>query len=733
VNVLGDDIQNKGGDGAWTVVNDDAQARELLAYLTDPSPQGGGISGTFGPFGIDTETEGVDPRSESPCGRGRIVCWSIAWPDFRLGTHPRGFNLARRAFLWADQLHVFKDWLEDHRVPKVGHNIFSFDRHVFLNAGINLRGIVGDTLRMSRFLNADKGAEHGLKSLMERVLGYRPVGEYRQLFSRHRAAPVTDQGEVTETWRKVAGYRVPTVIGGPVQRVYESQELIPLSEIPRDYPWLLPTLYDYASLDAKATLELFLFFRTLLQKRPAKRLGGGDHGTMWDLYERWWNCNLLQATEYERAGVDIDDAICQSAVAKIDADMGPLEGVIAAWAPGVNWRSSKQYTEFLYERKRFRVPPYCGSKPEAAKRTPRGKRPGDFVALTWIADQTSTGPEDKAGLRAVLAFKKLQTERRFAAELPLFKAPHDGRLHTVLAPEADTGRYSARNPALQQIPKADRYKVRKAFVAPPGHSLIVADYSQLEMYVLAHFCKAVYCDDTVEQLLASGDMHGSMAIRCWPEKLKGLTPADLKHHPDPGVRFLREAAKSVGYGLNYGKTAAGLGVGIRQNGEPIGTAAAQQILDAYYAAVPSLPKLQAWFIEYAREHWGVHTLLGRFRPLVDVQSDDDWARGEGERAALNTPIQGSAHDIVATAMLRLNTSREPDLIARGWFHEELADLGAVGTLQVHDELQWRVPSQNAERAAAIVKAGMERPFTTDVLLVPLKADVCIAPSWGAAK
>jgi DNA polymerase-1 len=187
----------------------------------------------------------------------------------------------------------------------------------------------------------------------------------------------------------------------------------------------------------------------------------------------------------------------------------------------------------------------------------------------------------------------------------------------------------------------------------------------------------------------------------------------------------------VGYGLFYGKSAVGLGIGIRdEHNVPIGTAAAQLILDAYHAAVPALAKLQRYFIDYGLEHWGIHTLLGRFRPVPDIHSEDQWRRGEAERQLLNTPIQGSAHDVVATAMLRTNTVRAECLVSAGHFHSELADLGAVGVLQVHDELQWRVPADNADRAAALVKHAMENPFEPGVFSVPLKADVHVCDNWG---
>lgn len=705
--------------GGWKVIEDQAAAEALLTKLRKLP----------GPFGLDTEV--IVDIDKSPVGNGRIVCWSVAWaedPPEVLGHHQRGMPICQRAFLWADSLELFKPWLEDHTVPKVGHNIFSFDRHQFLNHGINLQGIVGDTLRMSRFLNADSSAQHGLKSLMERVMGYVPVGEYKQLFGRTKASDVEDLGEPHLTRRKIIGEFVPSLEGGPHQRLFNASELIPLDQVRTLYPWLLPTLYDYASLDAKATLELFYFFRELLKARPAKCLGDTTTESLWELYTRWWNPGLLQLTEWERAGVDVDLERCATSSATLDIDIAAQERIIKAWSGDVNWRSGPQGPKFLYQTKRFKVPPYCGSKLEAAKRTKRGKFPGDFVALTYIADDASTGPEDKAGIRAVLAWRALVKAKQYTDTFKEYISPLDGRVHTILAPEADTGRLSSKAPALQQIPKRDKYKVRRAFVAPPGYSLIVADYSQLELYIAAHFMKVICHDDTMERMLASGDMHSEMARKAWPGELRGLSPEQVRSH------IRRDHAKAVGYGLFYGKTAQGMGISIRdEHGAPIGTSAAQDILDAYHAAVPALAKLQRYFIEYAREHWGVHTLLGRFRPIAAVNSEDQWMRGEGERAALNTPIQGSAHDVVASAMLSTNTTQFPELAALGYFHQGLADLGAVGLLQVHDELQWRVPMAHAEAAAVLVKQGMENPLPPGTLSVKLKADVHVAPNWSAAK
>jgi DNA polymerase-1 len=674
-----------------------------------------------GPFGLDTETVDCNPRTQSPVHTAKLVCWSLAW-------YEPGAEDANRAFLWADSLPVFKRWLENWRVPKVGQNLYTYDRHVFFNVGITLRGIVGDTQVISRLLSLTN--EHGLKFHMESTLGYEPVGEFRELFTKP-VIKLVDEPEETAR-RKVGGKFISTLFSGPRSEILDRKETVPLDEIRFKRRELLETLYDYASFDAKATLELYTFFKRRLKAREATGLCGIKIGKLADLYSKWWNCQSLLLTRYERAGVSIDLAACTAECAVLDKQIAALQVELAPWAAGVNLASSKQLAEFLYTTKGFEVPRYCGSSLGAVKRTQFGKQPTDLVALSNLEHDRSISLEDRAHLRNLVTLKGLVKSRQFASKFGQYLCKITGRVHTVLSPEAETGRLSSKNPALQQIPK--KGALRKAFVAAPGHKLIVADFSQLELFVLAHFTKKLFGCTVLEGLLAAGDMHSEMALRCWPDKLQGITAAEIKGHKDPSVRALRDAAKAVGYGINYGKTAAGLGLSLRgTDGLPIGTEAAQEILDAFNNAIPSIARFQKFAIEYARKHYGIHTLLGRFRPLPEINSEEKWIRLKSERAALNTPIQGSAHDVVLTAMLRLNTYPEPELELRGWFCPELAELKARAILQVHDEIQWEVPTANAEAAAVIVKQIMESPLKPGVLLVPLKADVAIANNWGDAK
>ncbi len=182
---------------------------------------------------------------------------------------------------------------------------------------------------------------------------------------------------------------------------------------------------------------------------------------------------------------------------------------------------------------------------------------------------------------------------------------------------------------------------------------------------------------------------------------------------DDGTFTIRRGDRIAltGNSVNYGKTEVGLGADIRdEDGEPIGPVAARAILHQYFSAYPGILKYHKWAKSYVKANGYVRTIGGRYRFLPDIRSPVGARRGEAERAALNTPIQGSAADVVCKAMLRSNTLPIPDMIKLGYFDEELYDLGARLVMQIHDELVWRVPYCNAQRAMERITYHMERPF-----------------------
>ena len=651
------------------VIEDRETARKAcLGLLTVP-----------GPFGVDCETIGIDPTKEAPgSGKGRIFCWSIAFRKSPAAT-------IERVYLSRDTLPEFKAWLEDPRVKKVGHNIFGFDRHMFLNEGIHLDGICGDTLHMSKLSYNHPDMRHGLKPLSESILGYKMQG-YKDLFSRPKQLlPKTYK---KETKRTVDG--VPTIFWpGTVGRFSKSTELIPLDELPENYPQRMETLYDYASLDAQCTLELYHYFKGKLLDTAWR-----PESSLFDFYEQVWNPALHVLGAAERNGMFLDAEVCSVALEEMGTQVISQAERLTEWLGDINIRSPKQLSEFLYVYKDYPVPPICGSL-KAVKRTKRGERPTSEAAIQWLADNT----EDGDWFRLLIEHRKMLKEVK-RVETFLEHRDEGGRVHYSLSPSTDTGRLAARNIPIQQVPKAG--DLRKAFKASPGHQLIVADYSQLELYLLAHFLKKLFGDEVLGDRLMSGDVHTATA-------------------EDLGLD--RDTTKAVIYSVNYGKGYKGLAaqLGI----EPYEAAG---ILEVFHAGIPTIKKFHSWCEGYAGRNGYIRTLLGRYRWIPELGSDDKFEYGVGYRKSINTPIQGSAADLVTMAMLKTNV--EPGNGAP--VNEELRALGARFLCQVHDELIFEVPEENAEAAKEIVISCMEHPLEKD-LHFPTPVNATICGSWADGK
>jgi len=683
--------------GIWNI-RTEADVDVLLSVLND----------TDHPVGVDTETIGVDPTSESPVGRGRIFCWSLAFIDPELGKHETGVPLAQRVFLPGWTLERLTPWLESD-LPKVGHGIFEFDKHLFANQGIQLGGILADTVHMSRLLQADKNKPNGLKHLMSTFLGYE-LGAFKELFSRPTALPPdkkqSQQVEGKQSYKKIDGYRVPTYTapGDCWVRFNDSPSQIPLDELWEYYPKLRNTLVDYASLDAKATLELYFYLKAKLADR-------------WRVYQNLIHPSLYALYDISRRGIRLDTNTCTAGLAQAENEIAQAKEVLEAWAPGVNWASPTQVSALFYTHKSFPVPRQVGSL-KASRGNTEGKLSTDEGALHWLHDNVKA-PADRAGLEALIKLRKAGKYATYLRDLPT-KADANGRIHTKLSPSTDTGRLSSSCPNLQQIPTSDGYSIRKAFIPDKGSSFVVADFSQLEMYVLAHYLIDYFDDRRLANDLLTGDIHTATAHRAWP----GF-PADQHKH-------YRDMAKTLNYAVNYGKSASGLGWQIRDaQGSPIGREAAQSLLDAYFKGYPAIQHYQRIFKERAHRNLGVPTLLGRWRPLEGINAtkvrsaneDDAKARrklqGNRERQAINTPIQGSAADIVTSALIKCH--RDP----------ELAQYHAYMVLQVHDELIFEVPTEFAGPALERIVYLMEHPV--DCLLVPLKVDAKICSNWAEGK
>jgi DNA polymerase-1 len=265
---------------------------------------------------------------------------------------------------------------------------------------------------------------------------------------------------------------------------------------------------------------------------------------------------------------------------------------------------------------------------------------------------------------------------------------------------AATGRLSSSDPNLQNIPikTALGREIRAAFIAEPDHVLISADYSQIELRVLAHLAG----DETLIDAFRRGDdIHDQTAA-----KVFGADSALDTHQQ-------RATAKMINYALLYGKTAFTLA-------KDIGTTpqAAQQIIDAYFAGFPRVRAFIDKTLADARTSGVVKTMFGRRRLTPELNSRDFQRRSAAEREAVNMPIQGTAADILKKAMIDL--------------HRELTASGSRTRmiLTVHDELLFEAPREEAERAAAMVKERMESAVA---LAVPLTVDVGVGENWREAK
>ncbi|BDA48148.1 probable DNA polymerase I at C-terminar half [Coccomyxa sp. Obi] len=303
------------------------------------------------------------------------------------------------------------------------------------------------------------------------------------------------------------------------------------------------------------------------------------------------------------------------------------------------------------------------------------------------------------------------------------------RVHCSLNINTETGRLSARRPNLQNQPalEKDRYKVRKAFTAEPGKTLVVADYGQLELRLLAHMAN---CASMLQAFRLGGDFHSRTALGMYDhikaaidrgECLLEWDSVDGSKAPVPLLKDMfgseRRKAKVLNFSIAYGKTAHGLS---RDWGTSLEEA--KDTVDRWYS---DRPEVMHWQKEqrHLAEHEGyVCTILGRRRQLPDARSPNQKAKGHALRAAINTPIQGSAADVATAAMLSI--ARCPELKEMGW----------TMLLQVHDEVILEGPKETAERAQQLVVQHMEKPFEgSNPLRVDLVVDSNIADTWYEAK
>ncbi len=448
---------------------------------------------------------------------------------------------------------------------------------------------------------------------------------------------------------------------------------IPFAQAP------LARLLDYAGERSDLALQMAGPLRELLKKEELERL-----------YEDLERPLVPVLVDIERAGIRIDGAALASQSGNIEAELGRLAAKIYEYAgEEFNINSPKKLSEILFDK--------LGMRTETIRRTTKTKAQSTAFE---VLEELALGHELP---RLILEWRGLmKLKGTYIDALPQLVHPETGRVHTCFNQAvAATGRLSSSDPNLQNIPIRTEVgrEIRRAFVADRGNVLISADYSQIELRVLAHLSNE---DTLIDAFSRNEDIHDRTAA-----KVFGQTSGLSAHE-------LRRRAKIINYALLYGKQAFTLskdiGVSVQE---------AEAFIKAYFAGFSSVRQFLDDLLAETRATGVVKTMFGRRRMMPDLNSRNYQMRAQAERMTMNFPIQGSAADILKKAMIDV--------------HQALPSVAggkARMILTVHDELLFEAPKEAADETAALVTEVMEKAVP---LKVPVTVDVGIGENWKEAK
>jgi DNA polymerase-1 len=389
--------------------------------------------------------------------------------------------------------------------------------------------------------------------------------------------------------------------------------------------------------------------------------------------------------QMERTGIMLDQRVLGRLAGELSKQADVLRGrIIAAAGRPFNPDSPKQLAVVLFDE--LKLP--------AAKKTKTGPSTDSSVLEELAVEHELPA--------LVLDYRKLtKLLGTYLTALGQYVLPRDGRVHTSFHQTGTvTGRLSSSDPNLQNIPirTEEGRMIRSAFVAPEGCALLSADYSQVELRVLAHFCG----DETLRAAFAEGqDIHRTVAAEVFGVRADEVTPD------------MRAKAKTVNFGIIYGQTAYGLSVSLR-----IPRKDASAFIDRYKARFPKIDEFLAQCVSQAKRQGYVETIFGRRRRVPDIESKNPQTRSLAERLAINSVVQGSAADLIKQAMV--NIARRIDAESRP----------SRMLLQIHDELVFEVPEQAVEAEREMIVHEM---ISAIALSVPLKVDVGVGLNWMEAK
>lgn len=588
-------------------------------------------------FAFDTETIGLGGDAEL-CGL------SFAWKANH-GVYVPIRSPEPDTHLTREQvLTALSPILEDADRPKIGHNL-KYDLLVLRHAGVQARGAAFDTM-IAAFLCGAPGL--GMDDLALGELG-------------HTCVPITD----------LIGHK-PTRKSDPPQK---SMDQVPLDLVT-----------PYAAEDADITFRLYEKLKLRMKTLGVQRLAEDVEMPLVEVL-----------TDMQFHGIRVAPDILREQREKLAARADELRReVLDAAGFDFNPDSTKQLGEALFETLHF----------PKLKKTKTGYST-DAETLEKLADMDAEElekvPEEARAIPELLVEYRTLTKLvgTYFQNLIDARGP-DGRVRASFHQTgAATGRLSSSNPNLQNIPIRTEIgrEIRRAFVADKGHVLVTADYSQIELRMLAHLSE----DPAMIEAFNEGqDIHRAVA-------------AEVFHvEPDAVTSEQRSSAKMINFGIVYGVTPYGLSRRV----EGLDVDAARDLIDSYRARFAGIDRFLNQCVEYAHTHGHVTTILGRRRAIPQVEAKNPQQRALGERLAINTVVQGSAADLIKLAMVNLHRR-----LTRG-------DSPVRMLLQIHDELVVEAPRDQADAAANALQSEMESAMT---LKVPLVVELGTGASWYETK
>ena len=547
--------------------------------------------------------------------------------------------------------------LENPKIAKVGQNI-KYDQIIFHNCGVRLEGIIpsdpksmaGDTMIASYVLDASRSS-HGMDALSLALLDRSPIS-IKDLIGTGKSQKRFDE--------------VPLALAGP-----------------------------YAAEDADITLQLDQKLAPMIHAEPELE----------KLYREVEMPLVEVLAALEINGVVVDKAELNHQEQRLQQRIDELVEQINTEAKNsiartFDLNSPKQLSEALFNAPDDEVEG-LGIKP--LKKTKTG-----YSTNAEVLEKLAQDPEIETPIPSlILEYRQLtKLVSTYLKSLAEDIHPETGRIHASFNQTvAATGRLSSSDPNLQNIPiRSDiGREIRKAFVAPEGAQLISADYSQIELRILAHLS-----DDPalIEAFHAGEDIHQAVAAQINDIPLDKVTSEQ------------RSGAKMVNFGIVYGVTPWGLARRLK-----IANSEAAEIIDNYKARFANITSFLDECVQFARENGYVKTMLGRRRPIRDIDDRNPQRKALAERMAINSVVQGSAADLIKLAMIDLH----------GRIRDAKPDEPLEGTkmiLQIHDELVFETPYEHAKRARDLIVERMEAAMD---LKVPLKVDAHVSSNWYDGK